>query len=87
MMPKRIAAPIPTRRSPTPRLNRPLHLQKDEWKPGEEEAVYVKTPHKPRAEPRFRLAGGKVAKVDRAMGVGLANTQTQVKRADQRRVD
>ena len=55
---------------------RPVHLRKNEWKPGDK-TVYVKNPkYKPRAEPASGLAGGKIAKVDRVEWVAMPDQQT-----------
>jgi peptide/nickel transport system substrate-binding protein len=75
--PKKTAETDPTRRSSRGRDRlRPVHLQGDEWKPGEK-VVYVKNAkYKPRAEPASGLAGGKVVKVDRVEWIWMPDAQT-----------
>ena len=78
MMPKRVAETDPQQADHRIRRLRSLHLQADEWRPGEK-AVYLKNPkYKPRGEPASGLAGGKVAKVDRVEWIWIADAQTQV---------
>ena len=56
----------------------PFIFKQDEWKPGDK-VVYVKNPkYKPRPEPAFGLAGGKVAKVDRVEWISIPDPLTAV---------
>ena len=65
MMPRRVAETDPFTQITDPTGSGPFIFKKDEWRPGHL-AVYVRNPdYKPRAEPVSRLAGGKIAKVDR----------------------
>ena len=65
MMPKRVAETDPFTQITDSTGSGPFIFKRDEWRPGHL-AVYVKNPdYKPRPEPASRLAGGKVAKVDR----------------------
>ena len=78
IMPKRVAETDPNKQIDDYTGSGPFIFKKDEWKPGEK-VVYVKNPdYKPRAEPPSRLAGGKVAKVDRVEWIAIPDPQTAV---------
>ncbi|MEA2810109.1 MAG: peptide/nickel transport system substrate-binding protein, partial [Rhodospirillaceae bacterium] len=74
MMPRRIAETDPFTQITDPTGSGPFIFKRDEWRPGHM-AVYVRNPdYKPRPEPVSRLAGGKVAKVDRIDGTPCPTT-------------
>jgi peptide/nickel transport system substrate-binding protein len=65
MMPRRVAETDPFTQITDSTGSGPFIFKRDQWRPGHL-AVYVRNPeYKPRPEPVSRLAGGKVAKVDR----------------------
>ena len=78
IMPKRVAETPPTSRS---RLRRrgPVHVQRDEFKPGDK-AVYLRNPkYVPRKEPPSGTAGGKCVFVERVeWNLALRDAQAQV---------
>ena len=66
MMPARLAATPPTQQVPETIGSGPFRFLRDQWVPGER-AVFVRNDrYRPREEPADGLAGGKVAKVERA---------------------
>src|SRR5229473_2846493 len=76
IMPKRIAETDPSKQIEDSTGSGPFIFVKNEWKPGEK-TVYVKNPkYKPRNEPPWGLAGGKIAKVDRVEWVAMPDQQT-----------
>ncbi|MCW5749274.1 MAG: ABC transporter substrate-binding protein, partial [Alphaproteobacteria bacterium] len=78
MMPKRIAETPSNQQIKEFVGSGPFIFKQDEWKPGDK-VVYVRNPkYKPRSEPAFGLAGGKVAKVDRVEWVAIPDPLTAV---------
>src|SRR4029079_17120340 len=76
MMPKRVAETDPNKQIEEFPCSGPFIFKKDEWKAGEK-IVYLKNPkYKPRNEPPSMLAGGKVAKVDRAAWLAISYPAT-----------
>src|SRR6476469_732896 len=78
MMPKRVAETDPQKQITEYVGSGPFIFKTDEWRAGEK-AVYLKnTKYKPRSEPASGIAGGKVAKVDRAEIIEMPDPQQQV---------
>src|SRR5262249_35057006 len=78
MMPKRIADTDPFTQITDSTGSGPFIFKRDEWRPGHK-AVYVRNPnYKPRAEPVSRLAGGKLAKLDRIEWLAMPDHQQAI---------
>ncbi len=78
IMPAKVAETPPDKQITDTTGSGPFMFSREDWRPGEKVA-YVKNPkYKPRAEPAFGLAGGKVAKVDRVEWVVITDPQTAV---------
>ena len=78
MMPRRIAETDPYTQIKDATGSGPFIFRQDLWRPGNI-AVYVRNPrYKPRAEPVSRLAGGKLAKVDRIEWLAMPDHQQAI---------
>jgi len=78
MMPRRVAETDPFTQITDSTGSGPFIFKRELWRPGHL-AVYVRNPeYKPRPEPVSRLAGGKVAKVDRVEWLAIPDHQTAV---------
>jgi len=78
MMPKRVADTDPFTQITDPTGSGPFIFKRDEWRPGHR-AVYVRNPnYKPRPEPVSRLAGGKVARLDRIEWLAMPDHQQAI---------
>jgi peptide/nickel transport system substrate-binding protein len=78
MMPKRVAETDPFTQITDSTGSGPFIFKRDQWRPGHL-AVYVRNPnYKPRAEPVSRLAGGKVAKLDRIEWLAMPDHQQAI---------
>ena len=78
MMPKRVADTDPFTQITDSTGSGPFIFKRDEWRPGHK-AVYVRNPnYKPRAEPVSRLAGGKLAKLDRIEWLAMPDHQQAI---------
>ena len=78
MMPRRVAETDPFTQTTDTTGSGPFIFKRDEWRPGHL-AVYVRNPdYKPRPEPVSRLAGGKLAKLDRIEWLAMPDHQQAI---------